>query len=60
MQGAASKIQGTGEEKPFTRSALLDLLNLGEIGNKRLITMQKEILSDIDEGIIIDKQVEKR
>jgi len=54
------EIQGTGEEKPFTRSALLDLLNLGEIGNKRLITMQKEILSDIDEGIIIDKQVEKR
>ena len=54
------EIQGTGEEKPFTRSALLDLLHLGEIGNKRLITMQKEILSDIDEGIIIDKQVEKR
>ncbi|MCD5414533.1 MAG: ribonuclease PH [Clostridiales bacterium] len=44
------EIQGTGEEKPFTRSTLLDLLHLGEIGNKKLIELQKEVLGDtIDE-----------
>lgn len=41
------EIQGTGEERPFTRSELNHILDLAESGIKKLIDVQKESLGDI-------------
>lgn len=45
--GQLVEIQGTGEESPFTRQQLLELLELGEIGIKDLISMQKQVLGEL-------------
>lgn len=45
------EIQGTGEEAPFTRQELLRLLELAEIGNERLIEIQKEVLGELSQYI---------
>lgn len=45
------EIQGTGEERPFARSELNDILDLAESGIKELIQAQKEALGDICELI---------
>lgn len=45
------EVQGTGEERPFTRSELNDILDLAESGIKQLIDAQKEALGDICELI---------
>lgn len=42
--GQFIEIQGTGEEKPFSRNALDGLLSLGERGIRRLIEIQKETI----------------
>ena len=45
------EVQGTGEERPFTRSELNHILNLAESGIKELIQAQKEALGHICELI---------
>ena len=42
--GEFVEIQGTGEEAPFTRSELNEILNLGEKGIKQMIQLQKDCL----------------
>ena len=42
--GQFVEIQGTGEEAPFTRSELNEILDLGEKGIKQLIQLQKDCL----------------
>lgn len=46
-KGEFVEIQGTGEEAPFTRQELMDLLELAEKGNIELINMQKSVLGDV-------------
>ncbi|WP_105619121.1 ribonuclease PH [Vallitalea okinawensis] len=43
-QGEFIEVQGTGEEAPFTREQLNELLALGEKGTNDLIEIQKEIV----------------
>lgn len=45
--GAFVELQGTGEERPFTRQELDQLLGLGEKGIYELIAAQKEALGPI-------------
>jgi ribonuclease PH len=45
--GAFVELQGTGEESPFTRQELDELLKLGEQGIRELIAKQKEALGPI-------------
>ena len=42
--GQFVEIQGTGEEAPFTRSDLNEILDLGETGIKQMIQLQKDCL----------------
>ena len=42
--GEFVEIQGTGEEAPFSRKDLNELLDLGEKGIKQIIQIQKETL----------------
>ncbi|EGT3849346.1 ribonuclease PH [Clostridioides difficile] len=46
------EVQGTGEEKPFSRADLNLLLELGEKGNKELIRLQREALGEISDEIL--------
>ncbi|MTI68582.1 MAG: ribonuclease PH [Firmicutes bacterium] len=41
------EVQGTGEESPFTREDLNELLKLAEKGNNELVNIQKEALKEI-------------
>ena len=43
-EGKDIEIQGTGEEAPFTRAELNELLDLGEKGIKQMIHVQKDAL----------------
>ena len=43
-EGEFVEVQGTGEESPFTRSELNELLDLGEKGIKQMIQVQKDAL----------------
>ncbi|WP_139905493.1 ribonuclease PH [Clostridium thermarum] len=43
-EGQFIEVQGTGEEHPFTRADLDELLALAEKGNKQIIQMQKNTL----------------
>ena len=43
-EGGFVEVQGTGEESPFTRNELNELLDLGEKGVKQMIQIQKESL----------------
>lgn len=45
-EGKYIEIQGTGEENPFSREQLNDLLALGEKGIQELISLQKEALGE--------------
>ncbi|WP_130806118.1 ribonuclease PH [Senegalia massiliensis] len=49
-KGEIVEIQGTGEQAPFNRVDLNELLDLAEKGNKELIEMQKDILNGIIKG----------
>ena len=42
--GEIIEIQGTGEDRPFTRSEFNDLMALGEQGIQDLIRIQKKAL----------------
>ena len=50
--GEFVEIQGTGEERPFSRNDLNSLLELGEKGNKELIKKQREVLGEIADEIL--------
>ena len=43
-EGEFVEIQGTGEEAPFNRKELNELLDLAEKGIKQMIQLQKESL----------------
>ena len=43
-EGEFIEVQGTGEEAPFKRSELNELLDLAEIGIKQMIQLQKDTL----------------
>lgn len=45
--GQYVEVQGTGEEGPFSKEQLAELLNLGEQGVKALINYQKTVLGEI-------------
>lgn len=45
------EVQGTGEESPFCRQELLDLIHLAEKGNTEIIKKQKEVLGELDKLI---------
>lgn len=46
------EVQGTGEERPFSRNDLNKLLELGEKGNKELIRIQRAALGEIADEIL--------
>lgn len=46
------EVQGTGEERPFSRKDLNKLLELGEKGNKELIRIQRNVLGEIADEIL--------
>lgn len=50
-KGEFVEVQGTGEEAPFSREDLVELLRLGEKGNNELIRLQKEVLGSIVDEI---------
>ncbi len=50
--GEFVEVQGTGEERPFSRTDLNALLELGEKGNKELIKKQREVLGEIADEIL--------
>ncbi|WP_046215749.1 ribonuclease PH [Paenibacillus wulumuqiensis] len=45
--GEFVELQGTGEDRPFTRKELDQMLELGEEGIRQMIELQKEILGPI-------------
>ena len=51
-KGEFVEVQGTGEERPFSRKDLNALLELGEKGNKELIKAQREALGEIADEIL--------
>ncbi len=46
-KGEFVELQGTGEERPFNRKELDEMLELGELGVLRMIELQKEVLGPI-------------
>ncbi len=51
-KGEFVEVQGTGEERPFSRTDLNTLLELGEKGNKELIKAQRAALGEIADEIL--------
>ena len=51
-KGEFVEVQGTGEERPFSRKDLNKLLELGEKGNKELISIQRAALGEIADEIL--------
>lgn len=47
-KGEFVEVQGTGEESPFTRTQLNEMLQLAEEGLSRIIQMQKDALGEDD------------
>jgi ribonuclease PH len=45
-KGEFVEVQGTGEENPFSRKQLEELLSLAETGIRQLIQIQKNVLLD--------------
>ncbi|MEX2599058.1 MAG: ribonuclease PH, partial [Dehalococcoidia bacterium] len=41
------EVQGTGEEKPFSKAAMQELLDLAESGIQRLLSMQKGLIASL-------------
>ncbi len=57
-KGEFVEVQGTGEEAPFTKKELMELLDLAEKGNMELISTQREVLGGISEKIGQDTKKE--
>ncbi len=55
--GQLVEIQGTGEESPFTKEELNEMLEFGELGIKELISIQRQVLGELGEkvGVTNDK-----
>src|SRR3712207_5802867 len=51
-RGEFIEIQGTGEERPFTRDELNRILELAEKGNRNLMRLQREALGEVADAII--------
>lgn len=51
-KGEFIEIQGTGEERPFTKNELNKILEYAEKGNKELMRKQREILGEVADTII--------
>lgn len=51
-RGEFVEVQGTGEERPFSRDELNKLLELGEKANKELIKIQRQALGEIADDIL--------
>ncbi|MEG0250560.1 MAG: ribonuclease PH [Peptostreptococcus sp.] len=51
-RGEFIEIQGTGEERPFTKDELTKILEYAEKGNKELMRKQREILGEVADSII--------
>ena len=51
-RGEFVEVQGTGEERPFSREDLNKLLELGEKGNKDLLKAQRAALGEIADEIL--------
>ncbi len=51
-KGEFVEVQGTGEERPFSRKDLNALLELGEKGNNELIKAQRQALGEIADEIL--------
>ena len=51
-RGEFIEIQGTGEERPFTREALSRILELAEKGNRDLMRLQRQALGEVADAII--------
>ena len=51
-RGEFVEVQGTGEERPYSREDLNKLLELGEKGNKELIRVQRNALGEIADEIL--------
>lgn len=54
-KGEFIEIQGTGEESPFNKAQLQEMMGLAEKGIKELIEIQKQSLGDIDKAGISDE-----
>jgi len=46
-KGEFVEVQGTGEDHPFTRTALEEILGLAEAGIQRLTAIQKEAIATL-------------
>ena len=46
-KGEFVEVQGTGEEKPFSKSAMQEILDLAESGIQRLSKLQKEAIKGL-------------
>lgn len=46
------EIQGTGEERPFTKLELVKILEYAEKGNKELMRIQRKVLGEVADAII--------
>ncbi len=51
-RGEFIEIQGTGEERPFTKDELTKILEYAEKGNKELMRKQRKILAEVADSII--------
>jgi ribonuclease PH len=49
--GQLVEIQGTGEESPFSKAQLAEMLQAGEAGIQELITLQKQSLGEIADKV---------
>jgi ribonuclease PH len=49
--GQLVEIQGTGEETPFSKAQLAEMLQAGEAGIQELITLQKQSLGEIADKV---------
>ena len=51
-RGEFIEIQGTGEERPFTKLELVKILEYAEKGNRELMRIQREVLGEVSDEII--------
>ncbi len=55
-KGEFIEIQGTGEERPFSREQLQQLMQLGEKGINDLIQAQKQSLGELADKVVISSE----
>lgn len=51
-KGQFIEIQGTGEQRPFTRDELNKILDLAEKGNRELMRVQRSVLGEVADAVI--------